>query len=73
MSDGSEAHPRDEVQLRCKPGVPCEEYTATMRGSARLRAVGDDDAARHLITTARFHRLVAIHPELDGLDGIDRR
>jgi hypothetical protein len=58
----------DGIEERCAPGRPCPTYTATMQASARLRARGDEPAALHLITTARFHRLLSLHPELDEVD-----
>jgi hypothetical protein len=57
-----------DIEVRCRPGVPCDDYRDLMQASARLRARGDDDAALHLITTARFHRLLSLHPELDEVD-----
>jgi hypothetical protein len=56
------------LEIRCAPGVPCQLYTDRMMGSARARARGDEPAAQALIADARWHRLRALHPELEEID-----
>jgi hypothetical protein len=53
-----------EVETRCASGVPCGLYTERMGRSARERAAGNEDRASALILAARWHRLLALHPEL---------
>jgi hypothetical protein len=57
-----------EIETRCAQARPCAHYSEAMALSARARALGDDDIASRLILAARWHRLVALHPELDDLD-----
>jgi hypothetical protein len=51
-----------EVYLRCRSGVPCDEYTAEMQASARLRRLGDEESAQARAFGARWHRYEALHP-----------
>jgi hypothetical protein len=57
-----------DIEVRCQPGRPCDDYRHTMQASARLRAQHDEPAAQVLIAEARWHRLLCLHPELEELD-----